>query len=150
MQANKISAKLHYNEKENAFHHCNSRRVLRHAPWSNIHVFTDHKSLTFDTLKTQRVLCWHTNIEEVSPMMHFIESPHNILANNLSRLQHLVTLAQIFEGKKLVEPAEVSNKKKTKHISWIKNTLVYMATMSGNVLSVISTYLTPHIWMKIH
>jgi hypothetical protein len=57
----------------------------------------------------QCVLRWHTKIEEISPILHYIEGPHNILASNLSRLHHLVTLAQIAEGKKLVEPAEVSN-----------------------------------------
>ncbi len=31
-------------------------------------------------------------------------------------------------------------RKKTKQISWIKNTLVFMMMKSGNVLSVISTY----------
>jgi hypothetical protein len=41
-------------------------------------------------------------------MLHYIEGPCNILANNLSRLHCLVTPAQITEGKKLVEPAEVS------------------------------------------
>ncbi len=41
-------------------------------------------------------------------MLHCIEGPCNILANNLSRLHCLVTLAQITEGKKLIEPAEVS------------------------------------------
>jgi hypothetical protein len=41
-------------------------------------------------------------------MLHYIEGPCNILANNLSRLHRLVTPAQIAEGKKLVEPAEVS------------------------------------------
>jgi hypothetical protein len=41
-------------------------------------------------------------------MLHYIEGPHNILADNLSRLHHLVTPAQIAEGKKLVELAEVS------------------------------------------
>ncbi len=75
---------------------------------ANIHVFTDHKNLTFDTLKTQHVLRWHTKIEEFSPMLHYIEGPRNILADNLSRLHRLVTPAQIVEGKKLVEPAEVS------------------------------------------
>jgi hypothetical protein len=41
-------------------------------------------------------------------MLHYIEGPCNILANNLSRLHCLVTPAQIAEGKILVEPAEVS------------------------------------------
>jgi hypothetical protein len=41
-------------------------------------------------------------------MLHYIEGPHNFLADNLSRLHPLVTLAQITEGKKLIEPAEVS------------------------------------------
>jgi hypothetical protein len=72
---------------------------------ANIHVFTDHKNLTFDTLKTQCVLRWHTKIKEFSPMLHYIEGPHNILDDNLSRLHCLVTPAQIAEGKKLVEPA---------------------------------------------
>jgi hypothetical protein len=43
-------------------------------------------------------------------MLHYIEGPHNIVAFNLSRLHCLVTPAQIPERKKLVEPAEVSNK----------------------------------------
>ncbi len=68
------------------------------------------KNLTFNTLKTQRVLSWHTKIEEFSPMLHYIKGPRNILTNNLSRLHCLVTPAQIAEGKKLVELAEVSIK----------------------------------------
>ncbi len=56
----------------------------------------------------QRVLRWHTKIEEFSLMLHYIEGPRNILADNLSRLHCLVTPAQIAEGTKLVEPAEVS------------------------------------------
>jgi hypothetical protein len=75
---------------------------------ADIHVFTYHKNLMFNTLKTQHVLCWHTKIEEISPILHYIKGPCNILANNLSRLCCLVTPAQIAEGKKLVEPAEVS------------------------------------------
>ncbi len=51
---------------------------------ANIHVFTDHKNLAFDTLKTQCVLCWRTKLEEFSPMLHYIKGPRNILANNLS------------------------------------------------------------------
>jgi hypothetical protein len=74
----------------------------------DIHVFKDHKNLTFDTLKMQCLLHWSTKIEECSPTLHYIKGPHKILANNLSRLHRLVTPAQIAEGKKLVEPTEVS------------------------------------------
>ncbi len=81
---------------------------------ADIHVFTDNKNLTFDTLKMQCVLCWHTKIEEFSPILHCIRGPHNILADNLSRLHHLVTPAQIAEGRKLVEPAEASNEEEDK------------------------------------
>jgi hypothetical protein len=84
---------------------------------ANIHVFTDHKNLTLDTLKTQLVLRWRTKIEEFSPMLHYIEGSCIILANNLSRLHRLVTPAQIAEGKKLVEPAEVSIEEEDKGYS---------------------------------
>ena len=75
---------------------------------ADIHVFMDHKNLMFDTLKTQFMLCWRTKIDKFSPMLHYIEGPCNILADNLSRLLCLATPAQIAEGKKLVEPTEVS------------------------------------------
>ncbi len=55
------------------------------------------------------MLHWHTKIDKFSPILHYIKGPCNILAINLSRLHHLVTPAQILEGKKHQEPSEVSN-----------------------------------------
>jgi hypothetical protein len=41
-------------------------------------------------------------------MLHYIKGPCNILAKNLSRLHHLVTLAQIAKGKKFVDPVGIT------------------------------------------
>jgi hypothetical protein len=112
---------------------------------ANIHVFTDHKNLTFDTLKTQCVLRLHTKIVECLPMLHYIEGPRNILANNLARLHHLVTPAQITEGKKLVEPAEVSIEEEDKAYFLDQE---YSGLYDENVWECIECYLnlpdTPH------
>ena len=78
---------------------------------AEIHVYTDHKNLTFNNdIKTQRVLRWRTKIEEFSPYLHYIiTGEKNILADNLSRLHRLPEPASLKKGKKLVEPAVVSD-----------------------------------------
>jgi hypothetical protein len=116
---------------------------------ANINVFTDHKNLMFDTFKTQCVLHWLTKIEEFLSMLHYIKGPHNILANNLSRLHRLVTLAQIAEVKKLVEPVEVSIEEEDEAYFLDQEYSGLHNGMFGNALSVISTYLTLHIQMRI-
>ncbi len=111
----------------------------------DIHIFTDHKNLTFDTLKMQCLLHWHTKIEEFSSMLHYIEGPHDILANNLSRLHRLVTPAQIVEGKMLVESTEVSNKEEDEAYSFDQE---YSGLYGNGVWESIKCYLnlpdTPH------
>jgi hypothetical protein len=113
---------------------------------ADIHIFTNHKNLTFNTLKTQCVLCWHTKIEEFSPILHYIKVPRNILANNLSRLNRLVTPAQIAEGKNLVEPAVVSNEEEDKAYFLDQE---YSGLYDENVWECIECYLnlpdTPHL-----
>jgi hypothetical protein len=76
---------------------------------ADIHVFTDNKNLMLIYSKNTISVTLAYKIKEFSPMLHYIEGPCNILADNLSRLHCLLTPAQIAEGKKLVEPAKVSN-----------------------------------------
>ncbi len=88
---------------------------------------------------------WHTKIEEFSPILHYIKGPCNILADNLSRLHHLVTPAQIEEGKKLLGPAEVSNEEEDK-VYFLDQE--YSGLLDENVWECIKCYLnlpdTPH------
>jgi hypothetical protein len=77
---------------------------------AEIHIHTDHKKITFNKdIKTQFVLRWHTKIEEFPPFVHYIEGEKNILADQLSRLEIFPSPAQLAKGKKLVEPAEVTD-----------------------------------------
>jgi hypothetical protein len=82
-------------------------------------------------------------------MLHFIEGPHKNLANNLSGLHHLVTPAQIAVGKKLVEPAEVSNEEEDKAYFLDQE---YSGLCDEDVWECIECYLNlpdTHIWMRI-
>ncbi len=114
---------------------------------ANIHVFMDHKtwhlihSNTMFTMlanKNWRVLA-HDTLHQGLPQ-YSCQQPF--------RFHCLVTPAQIAEGKKLIEPAEVSIEEEDEAYSWIKNTLVYTMRTSGNALSATSTYLTLHIRMR--
>jgi hypothetical protein len=58
----------------------------------------------------QHVLHWHNKVEEFLPTLHYIGDPHNLLADNLSWLHCLITLAQIVEGKSLVQAVVLDDK----------------------------------------
>ncbi len=62
----------------------------------------EHKNLMFNTLLVYEN--WTVSIPRC-------ERPPQYSSHNYSRLHCLVTLAQIAEGKKLIEPAEVSIEK---------------------------------------
>ncbi len=81
---------------------------------ADIHTFMEHKNLMFNTLKTQYMLrqYWYMKIEQFSSLD--VKGPTQYPSHNYSRLHCLVTPAQIVEGKKLIEPAEVSNKEEDK------------------------------------
>jgi hypothetical protein len=83
------------------------------------------------------------------PILHYIKAPHNILANNLLRLHRLVTPAQIAEGKKLIEPAEVSIEEEDEAYFMDQE---YSGLYNENVWECIEcylNYLTLHIQMRI-
>jgi len=51
-----------------------------------LHVYTDHKNLTFANLNSQRAMWWRLFVEELFPQFHCIKGSDNILADALGRL----------------------------------------------------------------
>ena len=104
-----------------------------------IHVYIDHKNLTFDDLKAQWVLHWQNKIEEFSRWLHYIEGEKHIVADNLSHLLQLPTRSQITEGKKLVEPAIVSEDEddKDRFLAWCKDS----GCLDKDIYSIFECYL---------
>ena len=105
---------------------------------ANIHVFTDLKNLTFDSLKTQRVLRWRNKIEEYSPILHYIEGPKNLLADNMSRLQRLITPALLAEGKNLVDTSP-DLEDNEEHMFYVD--LSYSGIQDTDIFDVLECYL---------
>ena len=53
---------------------------------ADIHIYTDHRNLTYNTLSTQCVLCWCLFIDDFHPTFHYIKGVDNLVADALSCL----------------------------------------------------------------
>ncbi len=103
LQSDNVTAKLYYIGTLKSFHHSYSQTILRYA-----------LQRTFMFLRNIKIWCpifsWYMKIEQFSSLNE--RGPPQYSSHNYSRLHCLVTLAQMAEGKKLIEPAEVSIEKR--------------------------------------
>ena len=65
-----------------------------------IHVFTDHRNLTFDTLSVQRVLRWRLFMDEFDLKLHYIKGAKNVLADCFSQLPRMDDPTKVRRKKK--------------------------------------------------
>ncbi|GFH58269.1 hypothetical protein CTEN210_14745 [Chaetoceros tenuissimus] len=54
---------------------------------AQIHIYTDHKNLTYKNISSQRMLRWRMYIEEFGPQLHFIPGEVNTCADYFSRME---------------------------------------------------------------
>ena len=60
------------------------RTMLYGCP--ELHIYTDHKNLTYHRLSSQKVMRWRLFIEDYQPQFHYVKGSDNAIADALSRL----------------------------------------------------------------
>jgi hypothetical protein len=55
---------------------------------AELHVHIDHKNILSIGDSSQQHLCWISYVDEYGPELHYVEGPHNVIADTFSRLLH--------------------------------------------------------------
>jgi hypothetical protein len=53
---------------------------------AELHIYTDHKNILNVSKSSEQRLCWISYVDEYGPTIHYIEGPHNVIADTFSRL----------------------------------------------------------------
>jgi hypothetical protein len=95
---------------------CEFRSMLLGA---ELHVHTDHKNILSIGDSSQRRLLWISYVDEYGPELHYVEGPHNVIADTFSRFLHS-DMSSPLVGKKAAyvdSNSESGNRNESSHSS---------------------------------
>ncbi len=78
---------------------------------AELHIYTDHKNILNVGDSSERRLRWISYVDEYGPTLHYIEGPHNVIADTFSRLSRK-DVPSALVGKKvahIVSNSEINN-----------------------------------------
>ena len=55
---------------------------------AELHMHTDQKNMLNIGDSSQHRLCWISYVDECGPKLHYVEGPHNVIADTFSRRSH--------------------------------------------------------------
>jgi hypothetical protein len=84
---------------------CYFRSMLLGA---ELHNFTDHKNILNVGDSSERCLGWILYVDEYSPTLHYIEGPHNMIAETFSRLPRQDDTSALVGKKAITEDSELA------------------------------------------
>ncbi len=74
-----------------------------------LHIHTDHKYILNIGDSSERHLRWISYIDEYSSTLHYVEGPHNVIADTFSRLLHLDDTSALVGKKDITEDSKLAS-----------------------------------------
>ena len=66
---------------------------------AELHVHIDYKNILNIDDSSPQCLCWISYVDEYEPELHYVEGPHNVIADTFSRLSHNDESSPLVRGK---------------------------------------------------
>jgi hypothetical protein len=70
---------------------------------AKLHIFTDHKNIRNVSDLSEQCLQWILYVDEYSPTLHYIEGPHNVIADTFLRLLRQDDMSALVGKKAITE-----------------------------------------------
>jgi hypothetical protein len=76
---------------------------------AELHIHTDHKNIVNVDDSSEQRLQWISYVDEYSHTFHYVEGPHNVIADTFSHLLHQDYTSSVVGKKAITEDSELAN-----------------------------------------